>query len=143
LALKSIVRQPLDSTYSSKGNTLPLSNHHNIRLILCHGLRPRLALISSPCLRTPCSIPRLEVRTSGEVCAAFRQTIGVGLRDDKNFAAKAFHLRCSLASTWLHHNLLPAGMKGSVLRGLLTFPQLGLNDGNIGNMFQVLLSIIC
>ena len=120
----------LDSTYSSKGNTLPLPNHHNIRLIPCHDLRPRLALITSPCPRTPCYISRLEVLTSGEVCAAFRQTIGVGLRDDKNFAAKAFHLRCSLASTWLHHNLLPDEMKDSVLRGRLTFPQIGFTPTN-------------
>ena len=60
-------------SYSQWENTLGLPSSHNIHLIPCHGLRPRRARTTLPCPRAPCYIPRLEIRTIGDECAAFRQ----------------------------------------------------------------------
>ena len=88
----------LDRTYSVKENTLSLPSSHNIHLIPCHGLRPRRALIASPCPSAPCYIPRLEIRTIGDESVVFRQMNNLGLRDDEYFRAQIPSLALQLLS---------------------------------------------
>ena len=69
----------------------PPPSSHNIHLIPCHGLRPRRALITSPC----------PIKTIGDERAAFRHMNNVGLRDDEYFV----HIIDCLIVLSFHHDL--------------------------------------
>jgi len=88
-----------NSTYSYwRESILGLPSSHSLHLIPCCDLGPRWTHITLPCPRALCYIPRLEVRTNGDVNAAFRQTENVGFQDDQYFGAYNLHFCCGLVS---------------------------------------------